>query len=95
MNAIEYKGKEYPTRLFIVNNPEFGENQTIRIGTYSLNSDLGDAGSFGEEEELVDDEIYYYIDDSDFELTGEEICENHLDIPMEFIEEISDEYLDN
>jgi hypothetical protein len=95
MNAIKYKGKEYPTRLFIVNNPEFGENQTIRIGTFSLNSDLGDAGSFGEEEELVDDEIYYYIDDSDFELTGEEICKNHLDIPMEFLEEISDEYLEN
>jgi hypothetical protein len=95
MNVIEYKGKQYPTRFFIVNSPEFDEEQTIRIGTYSLNSDLGDAGSFGEEEELVDDEIYYYIDDSDFELTGEEICENHLDIPMEFIEEISDEYLDN
>jgi hypothetical protein len=83
MNAIKYKGKEYPTRLFIVNNPEFGENQTIRIGTFNLNSDLGD------------DEIYYYIDDNDFELSGEEICKNHLDIPMEFIEEIGEKYLEN
>jgi hypothetical protein len=95
MGTIEYKGKQYPTRLFIVDNPEFGENQTIRIGTYSLNSDMGDAGSFGEEEELVDNKIYYYVDDNEIELSGEEICEHYLDIPMKFIEEISEEYLGN
>jgi len=87
MNSIVYKGVEYPTRLFVVDNPEFGEEQVIRIGTYSLNSDMGDAGEFGEEEELVDDQIYYYVDDNEIELSGEEICKNYLDVPLVFIAE--------
>jgi hypothetical protein len=94
MDSIKYKGKEYPTRLFIVNNPEFGENQVIRIGNYSLNSDMGNIEDYGDEEFDVDDEIYYYVDDNELELSAVEICKNHLDVPMEFIEEISEEYLD-
>jgi hypothetical protein len=95
MENIEYKGKQYPTRLFIVNNPEFGENQTIRVGTYSLNSDLGDVDDYGDEEEIIDNKIYYYVDDNEIELSPEEICEKYLDVPMIFIEEIGEEYLDN
>ncbi len=90
MGTIEYKGKQYPTRLFIVNNPEFGENQTIRIANDSLDIAMGNHSNHGEEETNVDDQIYFYVEDEVFDLSPEEICENHLDIPMKFIEEISE-----
>jgi len=94
MESIEYKGKKYPTRLFIVDNPEFGEHQTIRIATDSLDIAMGNHLKHGEEETKVDDQIYFYVEDEVIELSAEEICENHLDVPMKFIEEISEEYLE-
>jgi hypothetical protein len=94
MGSIEYKGKRYPTRLFIVDNPEFGEHQTIRIATDSLDVAMGGYSKHSEEETEVDDQIYFYIGDEAIELPPEEICENHLDVPMKFIEEISEEYLE-
>ena len=89
METIEYKGKQYPTRLFIVDNPEFGENQTIRIATDSLFEAFGGAYEIWDSEEhKIDNEIYFYVEDEVIELPPLDICKNHLDIPMKFIEEI-------
>lgn len=90
---VTYKNKEYKTRLFLVDSPEFGEQQTIRISTDSLEVAMGDKVHDEGIEQDIDDTIYFYVADEVIDLDPTEICENHLDIPMKFIEEISSEYL--
>lgn len=92
---VTYNGKQYKTRLFMVDNPEFGEQQTIRISTDSLSEAMG--GKVHDEgiEQDIDDTIYFYVGDEVIDLDPREICESHLDVPMKFIEEISEEYLEN
>jgi hypothetical protein len=93
---IEYRGELYPTRIFRVDNPEFGEPQVIRISVMSLwENIMHGVNDLGSDEEIIDDEIYYYVDDEFIEYSADEICEKYLDIPMKFIEEIIEEYLDN
>jgi len=91
---VTYKNREYKTRLFMVNNPEFGEKQIIRISTDSLNDAMGSKVHDKGIEQDIDVTIYFYVADEVIDLEPTEICENHLDIPMKFIEEISEEYLD-
>lgn len=91
---VTYKNKEYKTRLFMVDNPEFGEQQTIRISTDSLNEVMGDKVHNEGIEQDIDNTIYFYVADKVIDLDPTEICKSHLDIPMKFIEEISEEYLE-
>ena len=93
---IEYRGEVYPTRVFRVDNHEFGEPQVIRISVMSLwENIMHGTQDLGSNEQIIDDEIYYYVDDEFIEYSADEICEKYLDSPMKFIEEISEEYLDN
>ena len=90
MDTIKYKGKEYPTRTFLVNSPEFGEPQEIKISVMSLVMAMeGKYGINGSVEQDIDEEIYIYVEDEEIKLTPEEICKSCLDIPMEFLEDIS------
>lgn len=88
MNKITFKGKEYPTRTFVV---EFDEMQhTYTIATESLAEALGVHGAkdLTGRAEQIDNEIYYYVEDEQIKLGADEICNDHLDIPMEFVKEI-------
>ena len=90
MDTIKYKGKEYPTRTFLVNSPEFGEPQEVKISVMSLSEAMeGKYEISDSEEESIDEEIYFYVEDEQIHWTGEQICEACLDIPMELIEDIS------
>ena len=90
MDTIKYKGKEYPTRTFLVNSPEFGEPQEVKISVMSLSEAMeGKYEISGTEEESIDEEIYFYVNDEEIKFSAEEICETCLDMPMELIEDIS------
>jgi hypothetical protein len=82
---IEFKGINYPVRTFDVIIE--GDEQTITIGTLSL-FDAMDEMTDVEESNALDNQIYFYVEDELIGLDGEEICKNHLDDEMEFIEEI-------
>ena len=91
MNTIEYKGKEYPTRTFLVNSVEFDEPKELTIGTISLYNAFNDEHeNHYTEANNVDCQIYYYVEDNLIGLSGKEICKHHLDIEMELIEEITE-----
>ena len=83
MNTITFKGKEYLTRTFNVVSEGIDTQITISIQS------LSDALMNGkvEDGEAIDDEIYFYVEDEVINLSGEEICKDHLDIEMEFISE--------
>jgi hypothetical protein len=42
------------------------------------------------EEQIIDDSIYFYLEDEEINLDGEMIVKNHLDYQQEFIEEIKE-----
>ena len=89
MNVINFKGKEYPTRTFKVMSDEFDDEQIFTIATESLDEALGDnKEEWDTEENNIDCTIYFYVEDKVIDLDAKEICENHLDVEMEFIEEI-------
>ncbi len=90
MDTIKYKGKEYPTITFLVNSPEFDEPQEVKISVISLNTAMdGRYEINGTEEQDIDDEIYFYVEDEEIRLDAKVICKSCLDIPMELIEDIS------
>ena len=74
--SILYRGKEY-SAAFIPNVFNTG-NQTILIGSYSLNIALynDDKGYVDEEAREIDEQIYAFIDDNFFSLSLEEFIEN-------------------
>ena len=87
MDFITYNGKEYPTRTFKVLFE--GEEHTYTIGTESLNEVIRDKyEEDGSEEQAIDNEIYFYVEDEVIELDGGELCLNYLDEPMSFLEEL-------
>ena len=89
MDVINFKGKEYPTRTFKVMSDEFDDEQIFTIATESLDEALGDnKEEWDTEENNIDCTIYFYVEDKVIDLGAKEICENHLDVEMEFIEEI-------
>lgn len=89
MDVINFKGKEYPTRTFKVISDEFDDEQIFTIATESLDEALGDnKEEWDTEENNIDCTIYFYVEDKVIDLGAKEICENHLDVEMEFIEEI-------
>jgi len=91
MNTITYKGIEYPTRTFDVrfNDEDRGDEENyITIAPQSLSDALGDKKEeLDTEEEGIDCTIYFYVEDDKFNLDAEEICQNHLDEPLEFVGE--------
>lgn len=89
MDSITYKGKEYPVRTFTT---EFeGDVSTHMIATESLSTAIGIDenydGNLDEEEEEIDQSIYYYVEDGVIEMDAEVICKDHLDVEMKFISE--------
>ncbi len=88
MNTITLNGKEYPTRTFSVVLEDEGERE-ITISTISLYDAMDDKHEDeGTEENDIDCEIYFYVEDEIIHLTAEEICLAHLDEPIKFLEEI-------
>jgi len=93
MDTINYKGKEYPTRTFNVICE--GDERTYTIATDSLAEAIGINdeydGTLGDEEENIDQSIYFYVEDEVINLDAEEICKDHLDVEMEFVSEGEDD----
>lgn len=95
MNNFNYKGIEYPTRTFDIQLTDDNEIQlndgsdikTITIASSLLDEALGDSQDFGEKEEYIDDQIYFYVDEEFFHLDAETICREHLDEPFVLITE--------
>jgi hypothetical protein len=86
MNKITYKGIDYPTRTF--NVVIEGDKRQYTIATESLSDAMGDDKEvFGSEANEIDNEIYFYVEDEVLELDANEICNDHLDEPMEFVSE--------
>lgn len=88
MQTINYKGTDYPVRTLtaIIS----GRTQTITIADTTLLSALEANNLHGdpdEETENTDNEIYYYVGEGQLELSGEEICAEHLDEPITFVED--------
>lgn len=88
MKIVKYKGKNYRTRTFNVICE--GEEQTYTIAEESLSEAFGeDYDKWDENAHAIDETIYYYLPDYLIKtLSPEEICEKHLDVEMEFVEEI-------
>lgn len=86
-NVVVYKGVDYPTRTFEVLIDD--EEETITIATQSLIDKLGDNVEVDEsQEQYIDNEIYFYVEDEFFNLDPRVICASHLDEEIEFVEEI-------
>jgi hypothetical protein len=89
MNTINFKGKEYPKRTFVVTSSEFAGKVTYTIATESLYEALGETKEkWGTKENDIDNEIYFYVEDEVIGMNAKEICANHLDIEMRLIKEI-------
>ncbi len=88
---ITYKGKNYPIRKFVAQYPEFEEPEIVTIANYGLNSDLGYDSDFGKDEEDVDDQISFYVDDPDFNLPISEL-QNALKSYGNYLELIEEIY---
>jgi hypothetical protein len=90
MEAIKYKGKNYPVRTFMVKFPEFVEPRTINVSVDSLFDALGDEyEDLGTEANKIDDSIYFYIADELIALSGEAITLSCLDTPLKLITELN------
>jgi len=91
MDTIKYKGKDYPTRTFLVKSPEFGdEPQEVKISVESLSEAM--EGKYEEndtEEQGIDEEIYFYVKDEEIYIQAEILVRECLDVPMELIDDIS------
>lgn len=89
METITFKGKEYPTRTFNVILDGDNETTEIIITTYSLSDAMGDDKEINDTEANdIDNTIYFYVENSAIDLDADVICQNHLDEPMEFVEEL-------
>ena len=84
MDKITYKGEEYPVRTLVVeyDNKQMGITLGVESLAKAMDYDFDRPGN-----QVVDNEIYFYVEDEILELPAEEICKNHLDIPMSFISE--------
>ena len=88
-DSILYKGKQYPVRNFVAESPEIGGEITYMIATESLSEALGDAKEeWDTEEHDIDCTIYFYVEDEVIGMDAKDICKNHLDVPMDLVEEV-------
>ena len=74
--SISYRGKEYSAA--IIPNVFTSDNQTILIGSHSLNVALYDdsKGYVDEDAKEIDELIYAFVNDEYFSLTLEKFVEN-------------------
>lgn len=85
MDYIEFRDKKYPIRTFDVRNVEQGVGGVYTIAEEDLEEALMEADDV--EAMNIDCGIYFYIPVGYINLSAEEICAKHLDMPFEFIEE--------
>jgi len=86
IKVFNYKGVKYPSRTFNVLLE--GKERQYVIAPESLFDAMGDDWEdTTTKASRLDDEIYMYLPEETFNLNGEEICKNHLDVPMKFISE--------
>ena len=85
-NSIKIGNQEFPTRT--LNVIIDGDERQITIGTSSLNKALNWEND--PVHESIDQTIYFYVDDEDIYRPAKQICEDCLDEPCEFIEEIGE-----
>ena len=85
MNTIKHKGKEYPTRTFLVQMEDLDYPTELTIAKQDLSDELD---LEREDDANIDEYIYFYVDNDDFDKTAEEICSTCLDEPITLIEEI-------
>jgi hypothetical protein len=95
VDAIEYDVKFYPTRTFEVTHDEDGSTHTYMVAPEKLSDAMiakeGEDATVthGSEAQLVDENIYHYVEDSVFYEDAKFVCEECLDIPMTLIQEIT------
>jgi len=88
IDFVTYKGKKYPVRtltMAIREDDEDDDENTLKeyvIASEELEAAYGD--DWDEEAELLDSNIYYYLENEIFVLKGAEIAEKHLDEEFEF-----------
>lgn len=92
MCTVKYNGKKYPIRTIHVKHETMDGEVARTIAPESLidaiQENEGDAYlDDGTEGNMIDRNIYHYVEDEYFYSSAEEICEKHLDIPMKFVEE--------
>jgi hypothetical protein len=82
-NSIKIGNQEFPTRTFnvIIN----GDERRITIGISSLNKVLNWENN--PVHKYIDQTIYFYVKDDDILLPANDICENCLYEPIEFVSE--------
>jgi hypothetical protein len=86
---VVFQGKRYPVRDLTVEHCEYGDPVTYTVAPESLLDEMNKVDDINQGLSLInlDSEIYHYVDDAVWHLTGKEICEQHLDMPFVFIEE--------
>lgn len=90
MERINYKGKNYPLRTFLVFGLHSeGEESEITIAPETLSEAMGeDKEKNDTPANNIDNEIYFYVLDKHFGLSASEICQKHLDEPIQLLEEL-------
>lgn len=86
---MTYKGKEYKTRRFIVKDIILPWTAVITVSLRSLQEALGEYPyKDNSEEEIIDDEIAFYLDDELIDLPAAEIVTKYLYEEFTLIEEL-------
>lgn len=95
MNKITFKRKDYPVREFIVKETESGNPKRIIVAHDSLSNAIeeivGEDFDYSQDPSdecwEMDQKIYYYLSDEEFNLPAAEICKDFLDIELIFVRE--------
>jgi hypothetical protein len=86
-DTLSYKGHVYVIRTFEVICE--GAKRTYTIAIETLFEAFGeDMDKWDEQAHALDQQIYFYLEGEKITLSGKEICEEHLDVPMKFVREI-------
>lgn len=73
IDYVNFRGVEFPLFDITIKN-DTGENEDVRVGTVALDILLTDAINSGDDEaRVIDEGIFFYIDDDVTELSEEEI----------------------
>lgn len=92
VESVTFEGKEYPVRTFdvrFIDEDRGDEENYITIAPESLSIAMGDNKEVEDTEaNNLDCTIYFYVLDEHMGLEAEDICKNHLDEPIDFVEEI-------